>query len=95
MTNCGCRDGVDTLERKILRLLLAINGVMILAEAIVGWLADSTGLRADSFDMLADAFVYGAALCATGSSATPKHRAAHISGWIQIALGVFVIVEVI
>ncbi len=95
MTECGCRDDVDTLERKTLWMLLAINGAMFFAEAIVGWLAESTGLLADSLDMLADAMVYSTALYAVGNSTALKHRAASVSGWIQIALGIGVIIEVL
>lgn len=95
MTDCGCRDDVELLERKTLWVLLVINGAMFFAEAIVGWMADSTGLLADSLDMLADAMVYGTALYAVGSSAELKRRAATVSGWIQIALGIGVIIEVV
>ncbi len=76
-------------------MLLAINGVMFLAEATIGWLAESTGLLADSLDMLGDALVYSTALYAVGRSTTLKHRAASVSGWIQIGLGIGVIIEVI
>ncbi len=95
MAECGCRDEVEKLERKTLWALLAINVVMFFTEAITGWLADSTGLLADSLDMLADAMVYGTALYAVGRSAALKHRSAIFSGWIQIALGTGVFVEVI
>lgn len=95
MTDCGCRDDVESLERRTLGILLAINGVMFVAEATVGWIADSTGLLADSLDMLADAMVYGTALYAVGSSTTLKYRAASVSGWIQITLGIGVIIEVV
>lgn len=93
--NCGCRDDADALERKTLWLLLVINGAMFLAEALIGWWAESAGLLADSLDMLADALVYGTALYAVGNSSALKHRAASVSGWIQIALGVGIILEVI
>lgn len=95
MTECGCQDDADNLERKTLWMLLAINGVMFIAEAIIGWLAESTGLLADSLDMLADAMVYSTALYAVGRSTMLKHRAASVSGWIQIGLGIGVIIEVI
>ena len=39
---------------------------MFLTEIILGWLAESTGLIADSLDMLADAGVYGLSLYAVG-----------------------------
>jgi hypothetical protein len=38
--------------------LLAINALMLLIEAAIGWLAQSSALLADSLDMLADAAVF-------------------------------------
>src|SRR5690606_16760658 len=49
-------------EGRTLRLLLAINAAMFALELIAGWIAESTGLIADSLDMFADAAVYGVAL---------------------------------
>lgn len=86
---------MESLERRTLWLLLVINGTMFFAEAIIGWWAESTGLLADSLDMLADALVYSTALYAVGSSSALKRRAASVSGWIQIALGIGMILEVI
>jgi Co/Zn/Cd efflux system component len=78
-------------EASTLRLLLAINAVLFLVEIVAGWLAQSTGLIADSLDMLADAFVYGLGLWAVGRSSGAKLRAAHASGVLQalLAVGVF------
>ena len=78
-------------EAGTLRLLLAINAVLFLVEIVAGWLAQSTGLIADSLDMLADAFVYGLALWAVGRASAAKLRAAHASGVLQalLAAGVF------
>ena len=79
-------------EASSLRLLLAINAVLFLVESVAGWLAQSTGLIADSLDMLADAFVYGLGLWAVARSSMAKLRAAHASGVLQafLAAGVFV-----
>ncbi len=79
-------------EAPTLRLLLAINAALFLVEIVAGWLAQSTGLIADSLDMLADAFVYGLGLYAVGRSSGAKLRAAHASGVLQalLAAGVFV-----
>src|SRR5690606_37876403 len=46
-------------EAKVLKILLAINATMFVLEIITGLMANSLGLVSDSFDMLADAFVYG------------------------------------
>lgn len=82
-------------EARTLKLLLAINAVMFVVELSVGVLAQSTGLLADSLDMFADAAVYGLALYAVGRSAGAKLRTAHISGWLQAALAVGAMVEVV
>ena len=82
-------------EAGVLRALLAINAVMFVVELVAGWSAESTGLIADSLDMLADAVVYGLALYAVGRAAHVKVRAAHLSGLLQGALAVGVMVDVV
>jgi len=81
-------------ESAILKWLLLINGVMFVVELSLGWLAQSTGLIADSLDMFADAAVYGVALYAVGHSARMKLRAAHLSGWLQLLLALGALGEV-
>jgi len=78
---------------RILWLLLAINAAMFVVEVLAGWLADSAGLLADSLDMLADAIVYGLSLYAVGHGATERRRAAHASGWLQLALAAGMLLE--
>eukprot|EP01025_Chloroclados_australasicus_P032476 TRINITY_DN32955_c0_g2_i4.p2 TRINITY_DN32955_c0_g2~~TRINITY_DN32955_c0_g2_i4.p2 ORF type:complete len:164 (-),score=30.50 TRINITY_DN32955_c0_g2_i4:91-582(-) len=68
---------------------------MFVAEVMVGWIAESTALLADSLDMLADATVYGIALYAASRSGGTQRTAARVSGVLQIALGLGVLVEVI
>ena len=51
-------------QKKVLVTLLVVNGVMFLAEIIIGLIAQSTGVIADSLDMLADAMVYSIGLYA-------------------------------
>lgn len=84
----------DANDASILKLLLAINAVMFAVELVVGVLAQSTGLIADSLDMFADAAVYGLALYAVGRSAKLKLRSAHLSGWLQMALALGALFEV-
>ncbi len=81
-------------ERRVLWQLLGINAAMFVAELGFGWYAQSTGLIADSLDMLADAMVYGLSLYAVGRAAALQKRAAHASGWLQIALALGALVEV-
>lgn len=82
-------------EGAILKWLLAINATMFGVELFVGWLAQSTGLIADSLDMFADAAVYGVALYAVGHGALRKLRAAHLSGWLQVILALGALSEVL
>lgn len=81
-------------EARTLWAVLAINGLMFVAELVAGWLARSTGLLADSLDMLADAAVYGLALYAVGRPVVLKRRAAHLSGGLQLALALGAFAEV-
>ncbi|MEO1584361.1 MAG: cation transporter [Planctomycetota bacterium] len=94
MSGCDCAEETDGLEQRTLVTLLTINGVMFVAEVIVGWIAESTALLADSLDMLADATVYGIALYAASRSGGTQRTAARVSGVLQIALGLGVLVEV-
>ncbi|MCA1796681.1 MAG: cation transporter [Desulfuromonadaceae bacterium] len=84
----------DAAEARTLKILLGINGGMFILEIIVGFIAQSTGLIADSVDMFADAAVYGLALFAVGKAAAQKMRAARFSGWIQFVLALGVLTEV-
>jgi len=81
-------------ERTVLWQLMAINGLMFVIEIMAGWMAESTGLLADGLDMLADAAVYGLALAAVGSAAHTKLKTAHLSGWLQLVLGIGILFEV-
>lgn len=82
-------------ESKVLKQLMAINGFMFLSEFVVGWFADSTGLIADSLDMLADAFVYGLSLYAVGKAIKQKKLAARLSGYFQLFLAAGLLIEVV
>lgn len=82
-------------ESGVLKILLLINFAMFIIEVGLGFYAQSTGLIADSFDMLADAIVYGVSLYAVGKAVTMQHKAARLSGWFQIALALFAFSEVI
>lgn len=92
--SCGCAAAAATAEAKTLRWLLAINAVMFCVEIVAGWIAQSTGLIADSLDMFADAAVYGLALYAVGH-AGQQLRAAQLSGWLQLLLALGVLGEVL
>jgi cation diffusion facilitator family transporter len=83
------------LQRSALRTVLAINAVMFVAEFGAGLLGQSTGLIADSFDMLADALVYGLSLAAVSRSDLGKAKTATTSGLFQLTLGLGALGEVV
>lgn len=68
---------------------------MFVFEFTAGWLAESTGLIADSLDMLADALVYGVGLYAVGKTLRHKTRAAMLSGILEFSLAIAVLVDVV
>ena len=86
--------GPGHAERHTLLKLLAINAVMFVVELAAGWVAQSSGLIADSLDMLADAFVYTVALLAVGSTTRRKTHAAVASGVIQLTLAAGLALEI-
>lgn len=94
MSDCGAEQTAK-LEKKTLIVLLLINAFMFVAEFILGWLAQSTGLIADSLDMLADATVYGLSFYAVGKGILHQAKAAQVSGFLQIILGISVLFEVL
>ena len=91
MSDCGCNLEIkDQSQKKVLYWLLAINASMFVIEISIGWVAESTALIADSFDMFSDAVVYGIGLCVVGRAASAKAKAALISGYFQATLGLYI-----
>lgn len=84
----------DRSERTTLLILFGINPTMFIVELVAGWLAQSTGLIADSLDMFADAAVYAMSLFAVGKAVSSQSSAARFSGYVQLLLAIGVLVEV-
>jgi len=96
MSGCGCEVEItDASQKKTLYWLLGINATLFVLEIVVGWIAQSTALIADSLDMLADAIVYGIALYAVGRAASDKIRAARWSGYFQGLLGLLILLDIL
>ncbi len=96
MSGCGCEVPAESGDQKrVLVWLLLINFTMFFVEILFGIVAQSTALIADSIDMLADAAVYVIALYAVGRSALTKARVAHLSGVLQVLIGVSVMGDVV
>jgi len=82
-------------ERRVLWQVLGINATMFVVELGFGLHAESTGLVADSLDMLADALVYGVSLFAVGRTTSEQRRAARFAGWLQLVLALGALGEVV
>jgi Co/Zn/Cd efflux system component len=96
LSGCDCNIEIkNKTESKVLVTLLLINGVMFALELVIGWWAQSTALIADAMDMLADAMVYGVGLYAVGKSVNAKVSAAYISGYLQVILGLLVLLDIL
>lgn len=85
----------QTLERKLLIQVLAINLFFFALEMVAGFISGSMGLVADSLDMLADSLVYGLSLIAVGGVITRKKNIARASGYFQLFLAILGFAEVI
>jgi Co/Zn/Cd efflux system component len=83
------RDGIG----RVLKIVLAINAVMFLAEFAAGVVAHSSALLADSVDMLGDALVYAMSMYALGRSDRWRAGAALANGGLIAALGIGIFAE--
>ncbi|MGC4068920.1 MAG: cation transporter [Polyangiaceae bacterium] len=82
-------------ETKVLWQLLALNAIMFFVEIAAGIVAGSVGLIADSLDMFADAGVYGLSLYTVGKTKQHQRRAARVSGYLELALALGALSEVV
>lgn len=82
-------------QKKLLWIVLMINFLFFLIEAVGGWMAQSMGVIADSLDMLADSLVYAIALLVVGKSIISKKHAAKMAGYLQMTLAIIGFMEVL
>lgn len=91
----GDLDANNAADRKILTTVLLINLAQSAAGVGIGVWAASTALIGAGLDNLADASVYALSLYAVGRAVKVKIRAARLSGFLLIGLGVMLFVEVV
>ncbi len=84
-------DALLRRQRRVLWIVLVVNGAMFGIEMVSSWLAGSTALLADAIDFLADAATYGLTLYVLTKSARWKAGAALIKGLAMGAFGLWVI----
>ena len=100
MKHC-CEDKSEALaalrvkQKRMLQIVLAVNGAMFLVEVVAGLLGRSTALLGDSLDMLGDAVVYGLSLYALDRGAAWRARASVVKGAIMVLFGLAVLVEAV
>jgi len=106
IVSCSSADSLETstgdeeeiiaqAETSALKFVFAVNAVMFLVEIVTGWIAQSTGLIADSLDMFADAAVFAMSLYAVGRAVGVRRRAAFVSGILQLLLALGALAEVL
>ncbi|WP_339721693.1 cation diffusion facilitator family transporter [uncultured Paraglaciecola sp.] len=95
MSECCGVNAQDKQQRTLLWTVLLLNGAMFFVEFIAGWLAQSSGLMADSLDMLADAMVYMVGLYAVGKAIQHKAKAALFNGSLQLFLAALILLDVL
>lgn len=93
--SCDVTEETSHSERRVLIIVLLINGGMFIVEFGAGLLSQSTALIADSLDMLADALVYAIGLYALGRPLHWRSRAALTNGILQILLALGVVIQVV
>ena len=81
-------------QRRTLLIALALNLAMFAIEVTAGIVGSSMGLVAEGLDNLTDAAAYAIAMLAMTRGAEFKARAATVSGFILLTLGIGVLVEV-
>ena len=88
----ACASHERTLrQRRVLKVVLAINAAMFAVEIVASWISGSTALLADALDFLADSATYGLTLWVLARSRRWKAAAALIKGAGMGALGVWVV----
>ncbi len=92
---CGCSgnprfDGINPRYKRVLWLVIAINGLMFLVEMAAGRLSGSQALQADALDFLGDTLTYGISLAVIGSTLAVRANAALAKGLSLLAMGLFV-----
>jgi Co/Zn/Cd efflux system component len=77
--------------RRVLWIVLAINGVMFGVEVASGVIARSAALQADALDFLSDAANYGIAIYVMGHSLKWRAGTALVKGLLMAGFGVYVL----
>jgi Co/Zn/Cd efflux system component len=84
-------DGQSAVYKRILWVVVALNGGMFLTELVGGALADSMALQADALDFLGDTLTYAASLLVIGRAAHIRANVAIVKGLSLAVMGVLIL----
>jgi Co/Zn/Cd efflux system component len=84
-------DGQSAAYKRVLWVVVAINGAMFLTELVAGALADSMALQADALDFLGDTLTYAASLMVIGMAANIRANVAIVKGLSLAVMGLLVL----
>lgn len=96
MAGCGCGDkvafdGLSAAYKRVLWIVIAINGAMFVVEMGAGLAAASQALKADALDFLGDTVTYAISLFVIGMPLAWRARAALFKGLSLGAAGLWVL----
>ncbi|MDF1847534.1 MAG: cation transporter [Parvibaculaceae bacterium] len=96
MAGCNCDDnvkfdGTTAAYKRILWVVIAINGIMFLVEMTAGMIASSQALKADALDFLGDTATYTITLMVLGMPLVWRARAALVKGASLGLMGIWVL----
>ena len=83
--------GLDPAYKRILWLIIVINGGMFGVEIVAGILAQSQALQADALDFIGDTLSYGISLWAIGKATSIRSNAALFKGFTLTAMSLWVV----
>ena len=84
-------DGMTAAYKRILWVVIAINGIMFLVEMTAGMIASSQALKADALDFLGDTATYTITLMVLGMPLVWRARAALVKGASLGLMGIWVL----
>ncbi len=91
---CSCEpkfDGLSAEFKRVLWVVIIINGLMFIIELAAGAFAGSKALQADALDFLGDTATYGLSLYVIGMSLRVRATAALLKGISLGAVGAWVL----
>ncbi len=96
---CGCGKIVDVAalqakQRRVLRVVLAINLATFVMMAAAAWWSHSSSLLSGSLDNLGDALTYAISLAVVGASMRAKARVALFKGLLILGAAIAVAVQI-